>query len=204
MEQLAGTMKGLGLSRDDVVHVRAFLRPMSDVDMATREIVSFFGEQAPPPITHFAWTLGDPIEIELIVAGKGLSVPADGPGGVQYYNPPGVEASPYFSRAAIVRGGPRIFTGSVVSRGADDVQGDVRGMFRELESLLRDAGSDLKHMAKATYFVRNDEASRALSKVRGELYDPRRPPAASKAGVEDTGFEGRASVVDMIAVPRTR
>jgi hypothetical protein len=59
-------------------------------------------------------------------------------------------------------------------------------------------------MVKATYFVRNDEASRALSKVRGELYDPRRPPAASKAGVEDTGFEGRASVVDMIAVPRTR
>jgi enamine deaminase RidA (YjgF/YER057c/UK114 family) len=204
MEQLAGTMKGLGLSRDDVVHVKTFLRPMSDVEAATREIISFFGEQAPPPITHFAWTLGDPIEIELVVAGKGLSVPPDGPGGVQYYNPPGAQASPYFSRVAIVRGGPRIFTGSVVSSGADDVQADVRGMFRELESLLREAGSDLKHMVKATYFVGNDEASGALSRVRGELYDPRRPPAASKAGVEDTGFEGRASVVDMIAVPGAR
>jgi enamine deaminase RidA (YjgF/YER057c/UK114 family) len=204
MEKLASTMKGLGLSRDDVVHVKTFLRPMSDVESATREIVSFFGERAPPPITHFAWTLGDPIEIELIVAGKGLSVPADGPGGVQYYNPPGVEASPYFSRVAIVRGGPRIFTSSVVSEGADDVQADVRGMLRELESLLREAGSDLKHMVKATYFVLNDQVSRALSRVRGELYDPRRPPAASKAGVEDTGFEGRAAVVDLIAVPRGR
>ena len=123
---------------------------------------------------------------------------------MQYYNPPGAQASPYFSRVAIVRGGPRIFTGSVVSGGADDVQADVRGMFRELESLLREAGSDLKHMVKATYFVGNDEASGALSRVRGELYDPRRPPAASKAGVEDTGFVGRASVVDMIAVPRAR
>jgi enamine deaminase RidA (YjgF/YER057c/UK114 family) len=89
MEQLAGTMKGLGLSRDDVVHVKTFLRPMSDVEAATREILSFLGEQSPPPITHFAWTLGDPIEIELVVAGKGLSIPSDGPGGVQYYNPPG-------------------------------------------------------------------------------------------------------------------
>jgi enamine deaminase RidA (YjgF/YER057c/UK114 family) len=204
MGQLAGTMKGLGLSRDDVVHVKTFLRPMSDVEAATREIVSFFGERGPPPITHFAWTLADPIEIELIVAGKGVSIAADGPGSVQYYNPPGPPASPYFSRVAIVRGGPRIFTGSVVSGGADDVQADVRGMFRELESLLQEARSDLKHMVKATYFVRGDEASRALSLVRGELYDPRRPPAASKAGVEDTGYEGRASAVEMIAVPRTR
>jgi enamine deaminase RidA (YjgF/YER057c/UK114 family) len=204
MEQLAGVMKGLGLSRDDVVHVRTFLRPMSDVDAATREIVSFFGERAPPPITHFAWTLSDPIEIELIVAGKGLSLPAEGPGTVQYYNPPGIQASPYFARVAIVRGGPKIFTGSVVSTGADEVEADVRGMFRELESLLREAGSDLKHMVKATYFVRDDAASRALTRVRGELYDPRRPPAASKAGVEDIGFKGRSSAVDMIAVPVTR
>ena len=205
MEQLAGTMKSLGLSRDDVVHVRTFVRPMSDVDAATREIVSFFGERAPPPITHFAWTLSDPIEIELIVAGKGLSVPADDSGTVQYYNPPGVAASPYFARVAIVRGGLRILTSSVVrSSGADDVEAEVRGMFRELESLLREAGSDLKHMVKATYFVRDDPASKALTSVRGELYDPKRPPAASKAGVEDTGFEGRASVLDMIAVPRTR
>jgi enamine deaminase RidA (YjgF/YER057c/UK114 family) len=204
MEQLAGTMKRVGLSREDVVHVKTFLKPMSDVDAATREILSFFGEPAPPPITHFAWTLGDPIEIELIVSGKRLSVPSDGPGGVQYYNPPGAPASPYFARVAIIRGGPKIFTGSVVSDGAEDVQADVRGMFRALESLLGEAGSDLRHMVKATYFVRNDEASRALTKVRGELYDPRRPPAASKAGVEDTGFEGRASVVDMIAVPVAR
>jgi hypothetical protein len=105
---------------------------------------------------------------------------------------------------AIVRGGPRIFTGSVVSRTAGDGPAEVRGMYRELESLLHEAGSDLKHMAKATYFVGNDGASKALNQVRGELYDPRRPPAASKAAVEDTGFEGRASVLDMIAVPRTR
>jgi enamine deaminase RidA (YjgF/YER057c/UK114 family) len=204
MEQLAGVMKGLGLSREDVVHVKTFLRPVSDVDAATREIVSFFRDQAPPPITHFAWTLGDPIEIELVVDGKRIVVPSDGSGGVQYYDPPGAKASPLYARAAIVRAGPRIFTGSVVSQTAGDGQSEVRGMYRELESLLQEAGSDLKHMVKATYFVGNDGASRALNQVRGELYDPRRPPAASKAGVEDTGFEGRASVLDMIAVPRTR
>jgi enamine deaminase RidA (YjgF/YER057c/UK114 family) len=204
MEQLAGTMKGLGLSRDDVVHVRTFLQPMSDVDAATKEIVVFFGERAPPPITHFAWNLGDPIEIELIAAGNGLTISAENTERVQYYTPPGIAASPYYARVAIVRGGPRIFTGSVVSDRSDDAEADVRGMFRGLEALLRETGSDMKHMVKATYFVRNDAASKALTKVRGELYDPRRPPSASKAGVDDTGFEGRASAVDMIAVPTTR
>jgi enamine deaminase RidA (YjgF/YER057c/UK114 family) len=204
LDQLAGVVKGLGLSRDDVVHVKTFLKPMSDVEAATREIVSFFGDQAPPPITNFGWTMDDTIEIELVVAGKGLVVPSDGPGGVQYYDPPGTKASPLYARGAIVRGGLRIYTGSVVSRTAGDGLAEVRGLYRELESLLQEAGSDLKHMVKATYFVSNDGASRALNQVRGELYDPRRPPAASKAGVEHIGFEGRASVVDMIAVPRAR
>jgi enamine deaminase RidA (YjgF/YER057c/UK114 family) len=204
MDQLDGVLKGLGLSRDHIVHVKTFLKPMSDVEAATREIVSFFGDHAPPPITHFGWTTGDSIEIELVVAGKGLTVPADGSGGVQYYDPPGTKASPLYARAAIVRGGLRIYTGSVISPTAGDGQAEVRGLYRELESLLQEVGSDLKHLVKATYFISNDGASRALNQVRGELYDPRRPPAASKAGVEGTGFEGRASVVDMIAVPRAR
>ena len=92
--------------------------------------------------------------------------------------------------------------GSSSDKNAGDVRADVLGLFGELESLLREAGSDLEHMVKATYFVLNDEASKALTDVRGDLYNPRRPPAASKAGVEDTGFEGRASVVDVIAIPR--
>ena len=204
MEQLGAMIGDLGLSREDVVHVKTFLRPMSDVETATREILAFFGEQAPPPITHFAWTLSDPIEIELVVAGKGLRIPPNGAGGVQYYAPQHLAVSPYFSRVAIIRGGLRIFTGSVVSGGANDAQVEVRGMFGELESLLREAGSDLKHMVKATYFVGKDEASKALTVVRGELSDSWRPPAASKAGVEDTGFEGRTTVVDMIAVPKSR
>jgi enamine deaminase RidA (YjgF/YER057c/UK114 family) len=204
MEQLAGVVGGLGLSMDHVVHVKTFLRPMSDADAATRAIVDVFGAKNPPPISHLAWTLGDPIEIELVVAGKGLAIAATDPGPVQYYNPPGVEPSRYFSRVAIVRGGPRIFTGSVVSPDPGDPRADVRGMFRELLSLLREAGSDLEHMAKATYFVQDDATSQAHNEVRRELYNPERPPAASKAGVEATAFEGRASVVDMIAVPANR
>src|SRR5262249_28282019 len=146
MDQLAGVVKGLGLSRDHIVHVKTFLKPMSDVEAATREIVSFFGDQAPPPITHFGWTTGDSIAIELVVAGKGLVVPSEGPGGIQYYDPPGTKASPVYARAVIVRGGLRIYTGSVVSRTAGDGQAEVRGIYRELESLLQEAGSDLKHM----------------------------------------------------------
>lgn len=198
LDQLAGVMEGLGLSPDHVVHVKTFLQPMSSAEASTDAIVDFFGDKVPPPIAHFAWTLGDPIEIELVVAGGGLTLPAEDSGSVQFYNPPSVPASPYYSRVAIVRGGPRIYTSSVTS-GVND---EVREMFDDLQDLLREAGSDLEHMAKATYFVRDDETSDALTRVRGEVYNPRRPPAASKAGVADIGFAGRSAALDMIAVPR--
>ena len=77
-----------------------------------------------------------------------------------------------------------------------------RNIFRTLDQLLGKCGSDLNHLAKATYYVTTGAASDGLNAVRPEFYDPSYPPAASKASVAGTGWSERSVIVDMIAVPR--
>ena len=66
--------------------------------------------------------------------------------------------------------------------------------------MLEKTGSDFRHLAKATYYVADDEASRKLGELRPKFYDPRRPPAASKAVVPGVGLAGKTVTLDMIAV----
>ena len=43
-------------------------------------------------------------------------------------------------------------------------------MFAELTEILGLAGSDLDHLAKATYYVSDDSTSAALNQIRPEFY----------------------------------
>jgi hypothetical protein len=52
------------------------------------------------------------------------------------------------------------------------------------------------HLAAAS----TDEASRKLNELRPKYYDPKRPPAASKAMVTGVGADGKSVTLDMIAV----
>jgi enamine deaminase RidA (YjgF/YER057c/UK114 family) len=85
--------------------------------------------------------------------------------------------------------------------GSDAVE-VVRDIYAQLGEVLRPVGSDLKHLVKATYYVADGEVSKALNDVRPSIYDPERPPAASKALIAGTGDAKRTIVIDMIAVPR--
>jgi enamine deaminase RidA (YjgF/YER057c/UK114 family) len=78
---------------------------------------------------------------------------------------------------------------------------EVRGVLDNLGRVLDAAGSDLRHLAKATYYVSTDATSAALNAVRPSYYDPARPPAASKALVGGSGRPEAGLVLDMIAVP---
>ncbi|MGE3314127.1 MAG: hypothetical protein AB7O26_03345, partial [Planctomycetaceae bacterium] len=64
--------------------------------------------------------------------------------------------------------------------------------------------SDLKHLAKATYYVTNDDVSGKLTTLRPKYYDPKHPPAASKASVTGVGMEKCTITLDMIAVPAAK
>ena len=62
----------------------------------------------------------------------------------------------------------------------------------------------MRHLVKATYYVSDDDAARWIDRLRPRVYDPSRPPAASKIMVHGVGMPQRTMTVDMIAVPVTK
>lgn len=198
---LLRTLKAMNLDRANIVQIKCFLQPMSQRDVAHRELVKFVEEQPLPPVSYVEWIAGSrPIEIELIASAP--ETKSDNP--VSYFTPPWMKSSPVFSRVARIHGDDRIYI-SGLSAGESNLTGEaeVRSVFGSLEKALEAAGSDLKHLAKATYYVSNDDASGALNRLRPTYYDPNRPPAASKAKVANVGIAGRHLTLDMIAAPKS-
>jgi enamine deaminase RidA (YjgF/YER057c/UK114 family) len=66
--------------------------------------------------------------------------------------------------------------------------------------VVKKAGGDFEHLAKATYYPSADATSNALNQIRPDFYNPKRPPAASKAPVEHTGDADSQLTMDLIAV----
>jgi len=202
LKTLMATIGHLGLARADVVQLKAFLQPMSEVGTVKKEIVNFFGGQA-PPLVFVEWISpppNPPIEIELIAAAKGDF--SKEPESVAFLTPPGTTSTKVFSRVARVNHGKLIYISGLYGIKAPDPAGEVREIFHSLSEVLTRTGSDFEHLAKATYYVSDDDASNKLNDIRLEFYNPQRPPAASKAKVKGVGMAGKTITLDMIAVTK--
>ncbi len=203
LSALFGRLKQLKLSPADVVRVKVFLTPASSADEALGEVKRLFPGQLTPPVVFVQWIASVPVEIELVarLPLAEQSPLTEGPAEtVEHYNPPEVIPSPTFSRAALVRTQRQIYISGLSARAAGDGEAQARDVFDQLTQILSATGSDLRHLAKATYYVSDDDASGMLNKLRGELYDPERPPAASKVTVHGVGKSNRTLTMDMIAV----
>jgi enamine deaminase RidA (YjgF/YER057c/UK114 family) len=203
MESLAATLKHLGLGLKDVVQVKSFVGPVAAVADAEREIVEFFRDEAlAPPLVFVEWTTAPSIEIELIASAAGAAFQqADA---VEFITPQGMTASAVFSRVARMAPGPTIYFSSLYGKTSRDGDAEIREIFEQLGTLLDRTDSDVRHLVKATYYVTTDETSTKLNERRLKIYDPQRPPAASKAPVTGTGREGKTITIDMIAAPRRK
>uniref|UniRef100_A0A7C2K1N2 RidA family protein n=1 Tax=Schlesneria paludicola TaxID=360056 RepID=A0A7C2K1N2_9PLAN len=200
MASLFRTLEFLGSAPADVVHMKAFLTPMSDSATAVKEMAAAFGEAVCPPVSLVEWVSSTPIEIELVVAARR---PEGDVPPLEYLTPPGMTASPVYARVVRIHASRSLYVSGLY--GATDAPhsaAEVRDLFATLTRVLQQGGSDLKHLAKATYYVSDPEPSRLLNTLRPEYYDPLRPPAASKAQVIGTGQPSRSITLDMIAVPR--
>lgn len=198
LEGLDATLKHFGLTKMQVVQAKAFLQPMESVGEAESEVLDYFGPANVPPLSFVEWksSANQPIEIEIVVAAERLADHEP----VEYLAPPQLKQSPVYSRVVRVNRGNLIYTagfhGAAGASGGDQ----VGSIFDLLGKVLKESGSDLRHLAKATYYVSDEESSRALNEIRPKLYDPARPPAASKAMVVGVGPAGRSVTLDMIAV----
>ncbi|MGB7157738.1 MAG: Rid family hydrolase [Tepidisphaeraceae bacterium] len=193
---LMRTLEWLGSRPTDVVQLKCFLSPMSAAPEVIAEIEKVFGARN-VPFVFVEWKSDLPIEIELIAAAA--PGPANGPA-IEYLTPPGMKASPVFARVVRINRGDVVYTAGLYSRQPGSGEQQVLSIFEQLQDVLKQSGSDLKHLAKATYFVSDDDASGKLNEIRPKFYDPARPPAASKAMVPGVGMKDRSIAIDMIGV----
>lgn len=200
LQGLLRTLEGMKLNRTDIVRIKCFLDPMSQVEIVNREIETFFGKETIPAVSHVEWIVGGgarPIEIELVAAAPLTKTTAT----VSYSTPQGMTTSPVYSRVAQIHGNRRIYVAGLVAADFEDGATQVHSIFQQLIRQLKPTRSNFRHLAKATYYVADEDVSSQLNKIRPHYYDPKRPPAASKAMVRGTGFGKRTLMVDMIAAP---
>ena len=195
-------LERLGGSLENVVRIRAFLNMREQREAVRDSVTRLFADQdAVPPVVYAPWGRPGAPEIEFIVAGR--PQPPNPPTSrvVEYFNTPDRPASPVFSRATRIHSDKLIFVSGMVARRDGDAESQIRDIFEQLSATLKLAGSDLRHMAKATYYQGNRDAAKALSQVRREIYDPKRAPAASGFVAQHIGYENRAANIDMLAIP---
>jgi enamine deaminase RidA (YjgF/YER057c/UK114 family) len=197
---MAGLMKTMGylkITPQQVVQLKVFVTPAEAAEVVLPELKKFFPDQILPPVVFVEWLAAMPVEIELIAA---LPEGGDSHAGLEYFNPPEVRPSPTFSKVALVRADRQIFISSVFAREKSRGEPQAKLVFEQLQGILSATGSDLRHMAKATYYVSDDDAARWVDRTRSAIYDPSRPPAASKLMVHGVGQAARTMSVDVIAV----
>ena len=176
LQGLQETLQHLKLGLASVSHLKCFLDPISRAAEVEEKISQFFGTLPRPPISHVEWTAGSlPIEIELVVYARA----AESTESIESITPPGLSPSPVFSRGVRLHGDHRIYLSGMYSQRAGDGAAQVRDLFASMRTTLAAAGSDFRHLARATYYVSDADTSVQLNQIRPTLYDAERPPAAS-------------------------
>ena len=200
MAGLWRTLDHLGLQRADVVQVKAFVTPFAEHGAATREIAASFGGLPVPPTVLIEWESTLFAEIELVVSARRLPAPEKDK--IAYAPLPWLTPSPRYSKVVHVAAGtPLIFVGEIDGGGATGAREQMKTIFERLGSVLFEAGSSYRNLAKATYYLGPPETRTLLGDIRGVYYDPTRAPAASALTMKSLGRPGRTALLDMIAVP---
>jgi enamine deaminase RidA (YjgF/YER057c/UK114 family) len=187
----------LKLKPAQVVQLKVYLKPVTSAAETLAEIKRLFPGQVVPPVVFVEWLATVPVEIELIAA---LPLTGKAAQTVDYYNPPDVMPSPAFSRVALVRTERQVYISALSARADVAPMEQGQDVFAQLQTILDATGGDMRHLAKATYYVSDDTGSRSLDRARSKVLDPLRPPAASKVSVHGVGRAGCTLAVDMIAV----
>ncbi|MCF8453512.1 MAG: hypothetical protein K9G42_09935 [Pedobacter sp.] len=199
LEQLQATLVSLGLEKKDIVQIKSFMRPMSDLKVVEEEFANFFKGSTIPPMVNVEWTSKDPvIEIELIASSPNTASKSNQQ--LDFITPPGMTASPVYCKVTRINYGQKVYISGLYGQISGNADSELASIFNLMGSILKNTGSDFRHLVKATYYVSNDAHSAKLNEIRPKYYDPLRPPAASKAMVKDVGKPEAGISIDMIGV----
>lgn len=191
--QLRADLETVGLTFDHVVQIKSFLGDMRRAHRLEEIVADSVGGDRVPPQVVTEWRQeGVPAEIEIIATALRT---ADARPRVEHFEP----IAGRYSRVARANGGHVIFISGLYGRPEDPIA-QVDDMFAALQDVLQEAGSDVRHLVKATYYVTDTAADARINAIRPTVFDTARPPAASKLSVRGTARAGKGSTFDMIAV----
>ena len=200
MAGLLRSVAHLGLQTSDIVQVKGFIQPFGEHATAMREVAASFKGGPVPPTVLYEWVSELFTEIEIVVSAKSLARTPGEP--ITYAWLPWLSKSPRYCHVAhVMPGTPLIFVGAIDGGDQNDPRTQMKTIFERLGSVLFEAGSSYRNMAKATYYLSDATARGLLGDIRGVYFDPTRPPAASAVAVKSHGYAGRAAMVDMVTVP---
>ncbi|MBN2294070.1 MAG: hypothetical protein JXM70_16710, partial [Pirellulales bacterium] len=197
MALLMDILHDLKLSPENVVQVKVFINPVTSAEEVLEELKAFFPGHMMPPVVFVEWLASVPVEIELIAQLPPSGRPAER---VEYYNPPQYRPSNTFSRVALMRADRQIYLSGLYANEPSRGEPQAVLLFGQLAEILKKTGSDMRHLVKATYYVSDHDAARWVDRTRPKIFDPLRPPAASKLTVHGVARPERTMTVDMIAV----
>ena len=199
LKQLEETLHFLGLEKRDIVQIKSFINPISDLSTVQNVMAEFFKGGTIPPLVNVEWLSKDPlIEIELIASSNRTLSKSNEQ--LDFITPKGMVHSPVYSKVTRVNYGSKVYVSGLYGNTERGIKSELSDIFDFLDLIMKKSGSDLKHLVKATYYVSNDLHSAALNEIRPKYYDPKRPPAASKAMVKDVGALKAGVSMDMIGV----
>lgn len=203
LRQLDSTLKYLGLKKKDIIQIKSFICPATDINLVKKEVSDFFAGHTVPPTVYIEWTSKKPlIEIELIAASPaGITKPLNQ---LDFITPAGMTASPVYSKVTRINYGRRVYLSSLYAEKPTEAKNEVAAIFGTMAKVLTKAGSDFDHLAKATYYVVTDSASNELNEIRPKYYKSDSPPAASKAKVKGVGLKDNGICIDMIGVVKEK
>jgi enamine deaminase RidA (YjgF/YER057c/UK114 family) len=199
LAQLQATLVSLGLDKRDIVQIKSFIRPMSDLKVVEEEFAKFFKGNIVPPMVNVEWTSKDPvIEIELIASSLNSASKTNQQ--LDFITPPGMTASPVYCKVSRINYGKKVYISGLYGQISGNADSELTSIFSSMANILKNTGSDFRHLVKATYYVSKDDHSAKLNEIRPKYYDPLRPPAASKAMVKDVGKPEAGISMDMIGL----
>ena len=126
---------------------------------------------------------------------------------VRFVNPTTLHPSAGYSHAVESTGGKTIYISGQVALdpggnliGKDDLRGQTRQVFRNLQAALKGAGAEFDSVVKLNYFLLDISQIQVVRQVRDEFVNTEHPPASSAIEVRRLVRDEFLIEIDAIAV----
>ena len=121
LKQLEQTLKSLGLEKRDVVQIKSFINPISDLSIVQNVMGEFFKGGTIPPLVNVEWLSKDPlIEIELIASSN--RTPTKPTEQIEFITPEGMVPSPVYSKVTRINYGSKVYVSGLYGKTQDGVK----------------------------------------------------------------------------------